>query len=90
MDGEEEKLKYLDADFITEKRTKQEKVVSDIINSIENLSNVLQEQQYNLELNKGALIQLNSLLNDLGVTDLDTIDDKLSSSDDQEKLTTSE
>lgn len=63
------KGKTLSIENINEKRDALGNIVKDIANDINNLQELLHDRQQSLQLNQGALLQLNLLLEELNDTD---------------------
>jgi|TARA_R110002051_G_scaffold325446_1_gene427889 hypothetical protein len=92
MVEEEVEENTLGVESLTEKIYKQKEVVATITDNIEQLGATIQQQQQNLQLNQGALLQLESLLKELhpdGPPDprIPLVGDK-TTSEGEEKVTT--
>lgn len=59
--------KSISSDALLEKREAQLRAVSSIVEDVNNLQQALNTRREQLTINQGALLQLNALLEDLGV-----------------------
>ena len=57
----------LSVDTLIKKRDRQSDVISSLVGDVNNLQTALEQRQQQLQLNQGALLQLNILLEELGV-----------------------
>ena len=90
--------KSLNIEGIVARRDKQSQVISSIVSDVNNLQTALEQRQQQLQLNQGALLQLNLLLEELGVssvgdipvinTDSTVVGDEMVYSDDVEVTVT--
>ena len=55
-------------DVLIKKRDNQLHIISSIVSDVNNLQQALEQRQQQLQLNQGALLQLNILLGELGVS----------------------
>ena len=60
--------KSLNIEGLVARRDKQSQVISSIVSDVNNLQTALEQRQQQLQLNQGALLQLNLLLEELGVS----------------------
>jgi hypothetical protein len=59
--------KTISADTLLEKREEQLKVINSIVEDVNKLQEALNNRQQQLNINQGAILQLNILLEELGI-----------------------